>query len=84
MEVTLSQQEKGCELRINMNYYHNDQGFEELTRALAEGMTPVVSYWKSPDMLWLDGPGIGAGPCQQDTTQCGTAAQFYNFAVESL
>jgi hypothetical protein len=28
---------------------------EELSAALAAGMTPVVSYWTSEDMLWLDG-----------------------------
>lgn len=83
MQLTLSQ-DGGCELRIDLSSYNADPQFEELTRALAEGMTPVVSYWKSPDMLWLDGPGVGQGPCREDTTQCGTAPQFYNFAVESL
>merc|ERR1719384_1453782 len=30
-------------------------------------MVPVVSYWKSQDMLWLDGSDInGETPCEKD------------------
>jgi hypothetical protein len=39
----------------------------KLTDILKEGMVPVVSYWKSDDMLWLDGSDVnGETPCEAD------------------
>lgn len=73
-----------CNLTYSMSEYAADPGFEHLSRALEDGMTPVLSYWKSQDMLWLDGPGNGGGPCREDTQLCGVGPQFYGFAVEDL
>lgn len=85
MEVTLSQVGTPCTAGVLLGSYSEDPEFEVLTRALAEGMTPVMSYWKSTDMLWLDGRGPnGDGPCEEDTALCGAAPQFYNFRVDDL
>jgi len=83
MEVKLSQGGE-CDIVYSMDKYPADPNFEKLTTALSEGMTPVLSYWKADDMLWLDGPGLGGGPCQEDTVQCNAAPQFYGFSVEDL
>lgn len=83
MEVTLSQPGRTCPLSVHMGEY---PGMAELGAALSAGMTPVVSYWSSPDMAWLDGPGMGKGPCQSPYGQpkCSAAPQFYGFALEDL
>lgn len=75
--VTLEQ--NGCHLHTGIHSY---PGMDAITQALAEGVTPVVSYWKSGDMLWMDGPGMGKGPCQSDGQHCGTSAKFYDFSVQ--
>eukprot|EP00931_Biecheleriopsis_adriatica_P031348 TRINITY_DN18397_c0_g1_i1.p1 TRINITY_DN18397_c0_g1~~TRINITY_DN18397_c0_g1_i1.p1 ORF type:complete len:353 (+),score=69.30 TRINITY_DN18397_c0_g1_i1:58-1116(+) len=80
MDVTLSQ--GGCSLEMSHQEYPADPGFAQISKALSEGMTPVVSYWKASDMLWLDGPGMGEGPCKSDSQNCGSAVQFYGFSVE--
>jgi len=82
MEMTLSQNGRDCSIHYSMDRYPADAHFELLSQALRAGMTPVVSYWKATDMLWLDGPGLGGGPCKEDTAQCGTAPQFYGFSIE--
>jgi len=79
MDVTLSQH--GCSLSFSHVDYSADPGFAQISRALAEGVTPVFSYWKSADMLWMDGPGLGEGPCTTDSEQCGNAPQFYDFSI---
>lgn len=84
MDVRLSQQGKPCDVSFRMDSYSHDAGFEHLSQSLAAGMTPVISYWKASDMLWLDGPGAGGGPCQQDDMACGTAPSFSGFAIEDL
>lgn len=80
MDVTLSQ--GGCSVALSHNDYPADPGFVQISQALAEGVTPVFSYWKSADMLWMDGPGMGEGPCKSDSQQCGSAPQFYGFSVQ--
>jgi len=47
-------------------------------------MTPIVSYWNSKKMDWLDGKGpAGMGPCAADHPRmCGNAVRFYDFSVE--
>jgi len=59
---------------------------QELTEAFAAGMTPIVSYWSSNDMLWMDGRGNdGLGPCDSDdASACGESVSFYDFSLEPL
>ena len=52
---------------IDVNGY---SGAPELTEALRAGMTLVVSYWSSEDMLWMDDKGHdGQGPCAEDNEE---------------
>jgi len=85
MQVGLSQSKKGgssCEIGLNITSY---AGMPEVTRALSAGMTLVVSYWRSDNMLWLDGRGADSmGPCAKDDGQCGQGAKFFNFSIEKL
>jgi len=49
-------------------------------------MTPIVSYWKSSEMLWMDGEGAdGKGPCATDSPDdCGNRTKFSNFSVDTI
>mmetsp|Transcript_9113 Transcript_9113/g.28984 ORF Transcript_9113/g.28984 Transcript_9113/m.28984 type:complete len:141 (+) Transcript_9113:2-424(+) len=49
-------------------------------------MTPVVSYWSSDDMLWMDGQGSdGQGPCATDDAKaCKESVKFSGFRMESI
>merc|ERR1719379_2070342 len=59
---------------------------DELSTALMEGMTPVISYWSSDDMLWLDGKGADhLGPCaKDDASACAETVQFYEFSIADI
>jgi len=82
MRVTLTQTGKNCPLTINLDDYHS---MAEISHAVAEGMTPVISYWKSGEMLWMDGTGAdGQGPCAADTQSCGESVSFYGFTLEDI
>jgi len=85
MEVTLTQEGRYCNVSMLVSNYRGS-GMSELTLALKAGMTPVVSYWASKKMLWLDGAGSdGQGPCQADTPeQCSESVKLSNFSVERL
>jgi len=84
MEVTLSQEGSPCSVSISLDSYEADPSFKLLTKALEQGMTPVVSYWKSSDMLWMDGPGVSGGPCKVDDTPCDGAPRFSGFSVSDI
>jgi len=80
MDLFLSQEGSECPLSI----YIGDYGrMAELETALAAGMTPIVSYWSSAEMLWMDGKGMdNQGPCAQDfPDRCEEAVRFYGFSV---
>merc|ERR1719436_1619697 len=49
-------------------------------------MTPVLSYWSSDDLIWLDGKGVdGDGPCASDTpAKCLDSVKFYDFSIEDI
>jgi len=82
MTVKLTQKDKDCPLSISLNKY---EGMTEIQKALELGMTPVISYWKAKDMLWLDGKGSdGNGPCSTDSDHCGDSVKFYNFKLEAM
>lgn len=85
MVIRLSQTRPGrsCQTSANITSYAN---IPEISRALAEGVTPVASYWSNKNMLWLDGLGAdGDGPCARDAPDaCGDFSRFSDFAVEDL
>jgi hypothetical protein len=84
MEITLSQATRSdCKLKLAIDSY---AGMAEMSKALAAGMTPVVNYWNSADMLWMDGKGAdGQGPCGTDKPdQCSNRTKFSNFSVVAI
>jgi len=83
MTVTLSQAGSACPLFVSIGGY---PAMGELSAALRAGMTPIVSYWSSGEMLWMDGQGQDfQGPCaRDDPATCGFNVRFYGFAVESI
>jgi hypothetical protein len=84
MIVTLSQVPHGlCSLSLILDKY---DGMEELTHALKAGMTPIVSYWASNDMVWLDGVGKdNLGTCgSDDASKCPDSVKWSDFVVEDL
>jgi len=83
MVVVISQTGHDCELTLNLDEY---QGMDELHGALEAGMTPVVSYWSAPDMLWMDGEGDDhQGPCKTDDVKaCPDHVMFYDFVLEDM
>lgn len=80
MEVTLSQPHHACNLSLSLEKYRN---MAELDFALQQGMTPIVSYWRNSEMLWMDGRGADfKGPCARDEPEkCGASVIFSDFAV---
>lgn len=87
MTVVLSQGD--CTLEnsgLDSYNYNGRDGIAELSDALEEGMTVVMSYWSSNDMMWLDGKGSdGQGACDHDDAgACGDSVSFYNFAISDL
>lgn len=83
MQVELSQAGKPCTLSTKIDGYASMQ---EMTQALKDGMTPVVSYWANEDMLWMDGQGSdGQGACSGvEGAQCKEQVTFSNFRVEEI
>jgi len=94
MEVTLSQAGRPCALSARLDSYNRwDVGAKKLvntmpslTEALRSGMTPVISYWNSYNMGFMDGPGPdGKGPCAADAPQaCPESVRFYGFSIADI
>jgi len=88
IHIKLSQPGKPCNLETRINSYMEKgvDGMLEMSKALAAGMTPVVSYWSSTKMLWMDGTGMdNTGYCTFETPAvCNTAAKVYGFAIEDI
>jgi hypothetical protein len=85
MQVTLTQQGSPCPLSGSISSYQiaGRDGMPEVTRALQQGMTPVVSYWAADDMTWLDGEGPKGGRCSTDVaSQCPQNVRIYDIAFE--
>jgi len=79
MDIKLTQPGRPCGLDLSLNAYSDIAKMDE---ALAAGMTPIMSYWSSDEMLWMDGAGQdGKGACTEDLPKlCGEAVRFYNFS----
>jgi len=90
MHLELSQEGKPCNLYASIDAYDNPKWggnpMADFTEALTAGMTPVVSYWKSKDMLWMDGIGAdGRGPCVKDAPDvCPDHVRHLHFSIEPL
>jgi len=83
VQVSLSQDGHPCNLSLTLEGY---QGLPAISKALADGVTPVVTYWASKDMLWLDGEGPdGKGPCKSDkAVACAPSVAFGEFSVSPI
>mmetsp|Transcript_135710 Transcript_135710/g.343485 ORF Transcript_135710/g.343485 Transcript_135710/m.343485 type:complete len:417 (-) Transcript_135710:213-1463(-) len=90
MEVELAQYGKPCTLSLSITEYDlpdGGSGMEEMTRAMSQGMTPVISYWgRGADMQWLDGIGSDhLGPCSTDTPdQCSETALLVGLSLQRI
>lgn len=88
IHVKLSQPGKPCNLEARIDSYMKNgvDGMLALSKVVALGMTPVVSYWSSTKMLWMDGTGMNQkGYCAFETPAiCNSAAKVYGFAVEDI
>merc|ERR1740123_2764553 len=84
MEVTLWQAGKPCKLNLELSNY--PAGMQELHDALNAGMVPVVSYWSSDNLAWLDGSGSDRqGPCAVDAPdKCRSSVTLSNFSIHKL
>jgi len=83
MQIELTQHGRNCPLSLTLGSYN---GMAELSQALQKGMTPIISYWSSNKMLWMDGKGTDKqGPCASDNAAaCGSSIKFYNFSVANI
>lgn len=83
MNIKLTQEGRGCSVSTSVDSY---AGFGELTAAMSLGMTPVISYWSSDEMLWMDGTGAdGQGPCKVDNARaCAPAVKMYDFSIQPI
>jgi len=88
VEVTLSQSGRPCNLSAKISEYNFNgrNGMKELSAALDAGMAPIISYWSSDEMLWLDGKGADhKGVCALDSPgQCPDSVKFYDFSIARI
>jgi len=81
----LSQARSSCNLTAKMDMYTwgTRDGMSELSEAMEDGVTPVVSYWRDDTLQWLDGLGKdGNGPCVVDApAACPMSMMLSNFAI---
>lgn len=85
MQVTLSQAGSPCPLSGAVSTYqvNGRDGMQEVTQALRQGMTPVISFWSADSMTWLDGKGDKGGACTNDVaSQCPDSVRVYGFSYE--
>lgn len=92
MDIRLSQIGSTCDgvsAHVEPRFYgfRGRQGLGEVSKALAAGMTPIISYWKQDGpggMGWLDGLGPdGKGPCTVGAAEtCGESVRFSDFSIE--
>merc|ERR1719323_327364 len=84
MHVKLTQKGSACPLTASISSYSKGRdGIAEMSAALAQGMTPIISFWASDNMLWMDGVGQGGGECPTDSAaSCPHSVKFSNFTIE--
>mmetsp|Transcript_23990 Transcript_23990/g.59823 ORF Transcript_23990/g.59823 Transcript_23990/m.59823 type:complete len:482 (+) Transcript_23990:91-1536(+) len=78
-----------CNLTATVGWYKfkGKDAIKQLTTSLKEGMVPIVSYWSSAGLLWLDGKDInGEVPCAVDRpNMCPeTGPKVSNFQVRNF
>merc|ERR550532_2037177 len=87
MEVELTQEKEDgrppCSVRTKIRSFGKS---DKISKALADGMTPIISYWGSTDMIWMDGQGKDLkGPCAKDNPDlCTESIQFYGFSIADI
>jgi len=70
---------KLCPLFMRLGKYI---GLQEIYASLSSGMTPVISYWRSKTMGWLDGAGPDGLDCGIERPgQCRESVKFYGFSL---
>jgi hypothetical protein len=84
MHVSLSQSGGSCVLQARIDGYLKGKAL--LSKALMDGMTPIVSYWADDHMTWMDGAGEdGRGSCKQDSVKnCAKTVRLFDFLVEDM
>mmetsp|Transcript_138694 Transcript_138694/g.386768 ORF Transcript_138694/g.386768 Transcript_138694/m.386768 type:complete len:757 (+) Transcript_138694:43-2313(+) len=86
VELTLSQEGHACKLerRIDEYNFQGRDGLAELSQVLLHGVTPMMGYWASEHLRWMDGLGPdGQGPCVKDVPQaCPRTTRFSHFGVD--
>jgi len=84
IDITLSQ--NGCSVRSSASKFKDS--LEVLSKVLKKGMTPVMSYWRDANMMWLDGNGPDeVDYCTEDmdaNSTCASTVTFTDFALSTL
>ncbi|CAE7562942.1 hypothetical protein AK812_SmicGene37017 [Symbiodinium microadriaticum] len=84
IDITLSQ--NGCSLRSSASKFKDS--LDILSKVLKKGMTPVMSYWRDANMMWLDGNGPDeVDYCTEDmdsNSTCASTVTFTDFALSTL
>jgi len=83
VNVTLAQEGHDCALELWHDRYgvHGKDGLAELSEVLEAGVTPIISYWASDDLKWLD----SAGKCDPKAkSHCSSTIGFRGFSVEEI
>jgi len=79
MELQLTQAGKPCDIFFSIDEYRD---MDEVSEALRMGMTPIISYWRSKHMRWLDGTGKDGKDCKADhPRECADYVKFYGFTI---
>lgn len=78
-----------CNLTATVGWYKfkGTDGIKKLSESLREGMVPIVSYWASSGLQWLDGKDInGEEPCPVDQPKMcpETGPKVSNFQVRNF
>lgn len=83
VNVTLSQDSQNCALELWHDRYgvSGKDGLVELSEVLAAGVTPIISYWASDDLPWLE----DAGQCDLEAkNHCSSTIAFSGLSVEEI